>query len=256
MDPHHVPAGVLGLVQGEVDGMEEVVHRRPRRRVGGDAGPEPADDLAARDRDDVVLAPAAQVVREGEPCRDIGPRQCDEEPLTSPAGQPCVGRGAIAHQLSEADQNRVPGLVAVEVVDGLQPVEVEQDDGKGLADLFGGHDHGGDSRDQVASVVQPGQGIPASQLGQFRPQEVDGRDLPVRPHRTDPVASSRRGRREPPRETPGTARSSHSPHSSRTPRSSPGSYDTGQDGAPRCGERGVGRGHAGSRAAPSASSRS
>lgn len=62
-----------------------------------------------------------------------------------------------------------PSLVAVPVVNGLEPVDVEQNDGEGLVGLLSRHDHRGEPLDQVTPVVQPGQRIPAGQLGQVSP---------------------------------------------------------------------------------------
>jgi hypothetical protein len=74
VEPHEVAAGVLGFVQGDVRRVEQRIHGGARRRVSG----HPATDLALDQpplvQDSRSLAPAAQVVGEGESGRGVGAR--------------------------------------------------------------------------------------------------------------------------------------------------------------------------------------
>ncbi len=126
---HAVLARALGRVQGQVGGLDE---------GGGVAGILRRGGHAARDREradtpeggalDRPPDALGQLVR----ARPVGVREDQAELLAPDAAGVVVPAQLVDEQAAEAPQRLVALEVAVAVVDALEVVEVEQDDGHGV----------------------------------------------------------------------------------------------------------------------------
>jgi hypothetical protein len=134
-----VPAlagGLRGVHRGVGVPQQGVGVGRVARAGGGDADARADGDLPAGDRDGLGdrldqavgdalgVADAVQVVEE------------DRELVPAEAGDGVVGPQRRGEPAGDGDEQLVPGLVAVRVVDLLEAVEVDEEDGEGGRDAL------------------------------------------------------------------------------------------------------------------------
>ncbi len=155
----------LGPVHGQVGALEQglAVGCVLGKEGYADAGPDLDSDVVEverlRERGDHAVGEAHGVLLAGTADRQA-------EFVTADAGEDVLAPRQLLEAFGDGDQQPVAGLVAVEVVDRLEAVEVEQQDGKGragalrLAQGSGRFPHRTGGGWQCRSVGRDGRGPP------------------------------------------------------------------------------------------------
>ena len=95
----------------------------------------------------------------------VQPGSHHHEFITTDAGHQVVGAHGGCQPLGQAAQHRVAGVMAMQVVDRLEAVQVDQVDGMGVAGVAAGQQRLG-CRLQAAAVEQAGQRVGLGDGGQ------------------------------------------------------------------------------------------
>ena len=129
---HQVPSGALRAVERGVRIGYEVFHRLSRAEFHHAE----ARGLFSDFSENGVFHFLPEIFSEHDGSFFVGMRAEDEEFFASPASDDVGLPGVVAQDLGRSDQYRVSGLMSVDVVDGLEIVDVRDDDGKRASKPF------------------------------------------------------------------------------------------------------------------------
>ena len=128
-------AAALGAVHRGVGVAQDVLRALVAEGAPGDADADRGVDLLLAQRDRVAQLGEDPVGDADRVARVLHVRQEDPELVAGQARERVVGADALLQQLGEGDQQAVADRVAEAVVDVLEAVEVEAEDGEGGAAL-------------------------------------------------------------------------------------------------------------------------
>src|ERR1035437_6018603 len=160
---HPVATGVLGIVEGGVGRRQEFLRRGGVLGVGGapDAHGQRHRLPAAVDGNHDGLGGGADLLGDHARIGRGGVRHDHDELLAAVAGGEVDAPDAVVERLREGGEHDVADRVALGVVDPLEVVEVDDEDGERGVETFGEGQLLAEAVDEEAVVVQPGEVVDA-----------------------------------------------------------------------------------------------
>ncbi len=120
---------VLGSVHGDIGAADQVIGRR--RMQGGQGHADAGADMQAGGADvDGLLQQRGDAARHRRRLVGVGPVQDDGELVATQARHQVVATDDLANAWSDLAEERVSGLVPERVVDLLEVVEIDQQEGQ------------------------------------------------------------------------------------------------------------------------------
>ena len=158
LDP--VLARALRLVESPVGGRDQLLGLRQGRRRGDAEARGDPDRRAARGDDHALLQGGPHPLGDVRGACGVGAGKEQHELLAAeaPGGVDLLAH-ALAQQLGEGADDRVPGRMAVHVVDRLEVVEVGEDERRRSAHALGADELGLELVLAVAPVGEPGEAV-------------------------------------------------------------------------------------------------
>ena len=154
-DLHAVAAVFLGPVERAVGALHQMLQRvAPAQSADAEARGDAVDFRERFDRDQ-----AAQLFRERGCFVHVGTRRQDQEFFAAPAADAVRVAQVLAHQSGDAGEDQIAGLVAVDVVDPLEVIDVEDHQRQLESVAVGATDFRGGESLELVPVPEAGQAI-------------------------------------------------------------------------------------------------
>src|SRR5919106_3528386 len=173
-----VAALELGLVEGLVGGPQQLLGRGgvlgEAGQADGDGQPHPPTVAVAAER--LAVGGPAELLGHGQAALQVGLGQDEHELLAAVAGEGVDVADAAGDPAPELDQHLVAPLVAEAIVDQLEVVDVQHEQGQDAAEAAGALDLLLEAAFEVAVVPGPGERVGDRQplgLG-VQPDVLDG----------------------------------------------------------------------------------